>query len=41
MLKKLIQSSNHWQALALNGAEDCFEKSVQIPAFGHLDPLHA
>jgi UDP-3-O-[3-hydroxymyristoyl] N-acetylglucosamine deacetylase len=41
MLKKLIQSSNHWQALAFDDAEDCFEKSVQLPAFGYLDPLHA
>jgi UDP-3-O-[3-hydroxymyristoyl] N-acetylglucosamine deacetylase len=41
MLKKLIQSSNHWETLAFADARDCFEKSVQIPVFGYVDPLPA
>jgi UDP-3-O-[3-hydroxymyristoyl] N-acetylglucosamine deacetylase len=41
MLKKLIHSSSHWQTLAFDDAAECFEKSVQIPAFGRVDPLLA
>lgn len=38
MLRKLVASRKHWEALAFNTKEECFKNSVRIPAFGLEEP---
>ncbi|MDY6880073.1 MAG: UDP-3-O-acyl-N-acetylglucosamine deacetylase [Desulfatiglans sp.] len=39
MLKCLMKSQEHWEAVTLETPEKCKENSVRIPAFGALDPV--
>jgi UDP-3-O-[3-hydroxymyristoyl] N-acetylglucosamine deacetylase len=39
MLKKLVRSSNHWENLVVSDPRECVDKSVNIPVFGHMDPV--
>jgi UDP-3-O-[3-hydroxymyristoyl] N-acetylglucosamine deacetylase len=41
MLKRLVQSSHHWENLVVNHPQECVDKSVNIPVFGYTDPVHA
>ena len=39
MLKKLVRSSNHWENLVVRNPRECVDMSVNIPVFGHMDPV--
>jgi UDP-3-O-[3-hydroxymyristoyl] N-acetylglucosamine deacetylase len=41
MLKKLIQSSNHWENLVFDHPQDLSAKTLQIPIFASRNPVHA
>lgn len=38
MLKKLMASEKHWKVMTFNTKEECTRNSVEIPAFGLLNP---
>jgi len=39
MLKKLVQSSNHWENLVVSHPREYVDRSVNIPVFGHMKPV--
>ena len=41
MLRKLMEAKKHWKALAFKTPGECTSNSVEIPAFGALDPVPA
>lgn len=41
MLRKLMASKRHWEALVFNNKEECCRTSVKIPAFGLEEPVAA
>jgi len=41
MLRKLMEERKCWEVVSFKTSEDCARKSIQLPAFGALDPVSA
>lgn len=39
LLRRLMESKEHWEELTFRSPEECTENVVKIPAFGMLDPV--